>query len=71
MNEFVVVEFAEDRAVLVDGQLCGRTNELLVVEGGQHTISLDGPANVKPPEWDGVVENTDALKPLEVCFEKI
>lgn len=71
MNEYVVVVFEEDRAVLVDGQPCGRTGALLILEGGQHTLALDGPADVQPAAWDGVVEDTDAFEPLEVRFEKI
>src|SRR5688572_10585019 len=41
-SQFIVVDYPEDRNVLSGGNLVGRTNRLLVINPGVHTVSLAG-----------------------------
>jgi len=68
--EFVRVRFAEDRQVFIDGTPSGRTNQTLRVETGTHTFNLGNPRDYVPAWRRPVVENTSAIRPLVVTFEK-
>ena len=67
--EFVVVNFATERDVLIDGVLAGLTNHLITLAPGTYTFSLDGRRNFRPRERTVVVEGTSPLTPQEVDFE--
>jgi hypothetical protein len=71
--EYLLVRFGdEDRAVVIDGKVQGRTNEVLEVEKGTHKISLSPPSSdFTPSEIKVVLKKTTSLKPREVAFEKI
>lgn len=58
------------RTVFVDGEECGRTGKILRVERGKHTINLGDPRNYSSKWRRPLVENTTAIKPLKVEFEK-
>ncbi|MEK6372413.1 MAG: hypothetical protein AABO58_06925 [Acidobacteriota bacterium] len=50
MHQWIVVTFPEARDVLVDGTICGTTNQLMSVLLGSHTITLGGAQNyISPP----------------------
>ncbi len=71
MNEYVVVTFPIKRAVLMDGEPCGFTNEVLTIEGGQHTFTLGEPLDYRPESQTVYVENTNIAHRQEVPFEKL
>src|SRR5437763_1694542 len=55
--EFLKVIFFEERGVLVNGKRSGKTNLVIEIEAGTHTISLAPPTDFKPKkikmEWEG------------------
>jgi hypothetical protein len=68
--EFLVVLFPRKRQVRIDGEVNGRTNELIEIEGGEHTVTLGPPRNFKPASRTVDVRNTSALMPMTVSFEE-
>lgn len=66
--EFVVVEFPEERDVLLDGQVAGKTNQTLMVEEGNHLFELGDPKDYSPTSQEMTVENTTSINPLRVTF---
>jgi hypothetical protein len=68
---FLKVSFFEGRGVLIDGKLSGKTNLVIEIQAGTHTISLAPPADFKPAELTVVLEadETGPLSPKEVNFE--
>lgn len=70
--EFLLVRFEDDRELIIDGDTQGRTNIAIELEKGTHIISLKSPPlDFRPQEIKIVLENTTALSPMEVRFEKI
>jgi hypothetical protein len=71
--EYLLVRFgSEDRVVVIDGRIQGRTNEVLEVEKGTHKISIEAPpSDFTPSEIKVVLKKTTTLSPREVTFEKI
>jgi hypothetical protein len=69
MDESVWVTYVADRDVFVDGQLSGRTNQLMTVETGTHTFDLGLPQTYLPHEITKKVTGTTSLAPLELKFE--
>ena len=69
---FLKVIFWEERGVLVDGKRSGKTNFVIEIEEGTHTISLEPPANFKPSQVTVVLaaDQTGPLSPREVSFER-
>ena len=71
--QYVVVEFEEDRGVLVDGNPNGRTGESIRVDGGTYEFTLDGEQNYSPdPNYDSfevLVTKTSVLSPLILRFQ--
>ncbi len=68
--EFLVVLFPHKQQVKIDGEFNGFTNELIEIEGGEHTVTLGPPPNFKPPSRTVDVRNTSALTPMTVSFEE-
>jgi hypothetical protein len=71
---FLKIIFPEEqRGVLVNRKLCGKTNVVIEIQAGTHTISLVPPPDCKPAEIQIVLgpNDTGPLSPLEVTFEKI
>jgi hypothetical protein len=66
--EFLVVRFPRSRRVLIDDEFNGRTNELIELEAGRHTISLGPPPNFAPESQRITLRNTSPLEPREVGF---
>jgi len=70
--EYIIVKFKDDRAVIIDGELQGRTNVILEVEEGTHIIRIQSPPhNFKPSFRRPTVTGTSLPLPKEVHFEKI
>lgn len=68
--EYVIVTFSEDRDVLIDGDVGGRTGKVLQVEKGTHRFQLSDPQDYRPKWRQSVVKNTTFANPMEVTFEK-
>ena len=70
--EFLLVKFAEDRELIIDGNVQGRSNQTIELERGSHTISLKSPpSDFQPQQEEIVLENTTSISPMEVRFEKL
>jgi hypothetical protein len=70
--EYLLVNFPDDKEVLIDANLQGRTNETIEVEKGTHIISLKSPPqNYRPKQKKIVLAETSPLTPREVTFAKI
>ena len=67
--EFLVVLFPRKRQVKIDGEVNGSTNELIEIEGGEHSVTLGPPRTFKPASRNVDVRNTSALMPMTVSFE--
>jgi hypothetical protein len=71
--EYLLVHFAdEDRGVVVDDEPQGRTNEVIEIERGTHTVRLESPPlDFDPPEAVISLRKTTRLSPEEVTFVKV
>ena len=70
-NEYVLVELdgiEGERTVLVDGIPRGKTGDLIEVERGVRTISLEGEMDFAPDEVQLKVERTTFVAPARVEF---
>ena len=67
--EYLRVNFPVVRAVFVDGDECGRTNQLIRLDPGTHLIDLGDPPDYRPREQRHLVQGTTADRPLVVDFE--
>lgn len=70
MDQYVLVQFDEDRIVILDGRPGGRTNRLMVVPGGFHTFSLEGPDDFEPHAQREDVFGTSRFAPLQLAFHR-
>ncbi len=71
-REYLVVRLdGEPRAVLIDGIPQGKTNTLLEVEPGRHTVSLDPSEDSSPPQQIVDVKDTSSVQPSVAQFEII
>lgn len=68
--EFLRVTYPTNRAVFIDGELGGQTNEILNVEAGTHLFDLGKFANYTPTSQKATVTGTTALKPMVIVFQK-
>jgi hypothetical protein len=68
--EYVKVTYPADRAVRVDGDECGNTNEVLRVDAGTHVFDLGAPSDYAPDSREVDVEGTTALVPLVIAFTR-
>jgi hypothetical protein len=70
--EYLLVHFPDDRNVLIDNNVQGRTNETIELEAGTHVISLKSPPqDFRPRQKKIILAETSALTPREVSFAKI
>ena len=68
--EYVKVKYPTSRAVLVDDEKTGLTNEILRMGEGTHTFALNGAKNYKPLSQTLEIQGTNPVSPMEVAFEK-
>lgn len=72
MAEFLVVNFDEDRGVIIDGAPGEwRTNQVLQLQAGTYFVTLEPPPNFTPPEIKVVLRHTTVLAPKEITFTKV
>lgn len=70
--EYLLVNFPEDREVIIDKIVQGRTNEIVEIERGTHVISLKAPPNdFRPRQKKITLTDTSVLTPQEVTLAKI
>lgn len=71
--EYLKVNFLKERGVLVNGNQSGKTNLVIEIEAGTHTISLAPPPDFSPREINVTLEpnQTSPLSPQEVTFETV
>ena len=70
--EYLLVNFPEDRGVVIDREKQGRTNETIELEAGSHKVSLKSPPrDFRPGQRKVTLKGTSALTPKEVSFAKI
>jgi hypothetical protein len=70
--EYLLVKFPEARRVILNGVDTGQdTDQVIEMEAGHHTVTLSGSADYTPDEQIIVLQDTSALDPMEVRFEKI
>ncbi len=69
--EYLIVIFSEPRDVVINEVNSGqKTNTVIEVETGRHKIALSGPADYTPAAQELTLNDTSALDPKEVFFEK-
>lgn len=69
--EYLLVNFPQDRGVVIDEEEQGRTNETIELEAGTHTVTLTSPPNnFRPKQRKVTLTGTSALTPKEVSFAK-
>lgn len=71
MNEFILVEFAASREVIIDDNASGQhTGDVIEVDPGTHTISLGGAADFEPSEQNVNPSGTSPIAPLKITFTR-
>jgi len=73
LMEYLFVTFDDDREVVVDDAVQGRTNEVLELERGTHTVTLTSPPSDFRPKDEVTIalDGTTAITPREVRYEKV
>ena len=69
--EFLIVRFPESRTVLVDRVPQGRTNIVLQLPAGIHDVTLGPPHDFSPLEQKVLLQNTAALDPCRIQFQRL
>lgn len=69
--EFLLVEFDESRDVRVGDAWQGKTNIVLELEAGVHTVTLAPPFDFSPLEQKVRLRNTAALDPCRIVFQRL
>jgi hypothetical protein len=68
MDEWLQVNFPEQRDVLVDGTICGTTNKAMLVQRGTHIVTLGGTQNYVSPPMPVQIFNTTKQAPMILVF---
>jgi hypothetical protein len=66
--EYLLVNFRESRPVIIDDHEQGKTNEVIELVGGQHTVTLGGKPNFTPTEQTVSINDTSVVTPHEIQF---
>jgi len=66
--EFLLVQYPGERKVLLQNDVIGWTNEVIEIESGVYTISLDGDKDFTPANCKVNVRNTSVLDPQTIIF---
>lgn len=70
--EYLVVKFAEQRGVVVNGAPgAWTTNEILQLQAGTYIITLAPPMDFGPPEIKVVLRNTAVVITKIILFAKV
>ncbi len=68
--EFIIVKYPSSRTVYIDGTRAGFTNEIMVLETGNHEFDLGKPEIYAPQRIDREVKDTAVTDPMVLVFEK-
>ena len=68
--EYLVIRFPHPRRVIINENFQGRTNELIELEGGKYTVSLEPVSPFRPDSQAIDLRNTSALAPMTIRFEE-
>ncbi|MBL6987171.1 MAG: hypothetical protein ISR72_09075 [Methylobacter sp.] len=66
--EYLLVKFRENRSVIIDDHEQGKTNEVIELVGGQHSVTLGGKVDYLPTEQTVVINTTSVVSPHEIQF---
>ena len=70
--EYVIVHFAKNRKVYIDGRHSGGiTNKIFRVGAGTHDFDLGMPLNYRPRQKRMVINGTNALAPVVIKFDEL
>jgi hypothetical protein len=69
--EYLLVKFQESRGVIVDGDSEGMTNQVLELETGTHSVTLEPPIDFTPDLHEFLLRKTSVISPRVISFEKI
>lgn len=69
--EFLLVIFDDIREVRVDRKPKGKTNLVLELEAGFHTVTLGPPFDFSPVEQTVRLRNTAAIDPYRIVFQRL
>lgn len=69
--EYLLVKFHESRGVIIDGVSGGLTNEVLELETGTHSVTLEAPPDFTPDLHEFILRKTSVISPSIISFEKI
>ncbi len=71
-KEYIIAAYSGDpRDVLSGGNDIGVTNTLLTIETGNHTLTLDGPADYTSEPMPVMVADTSIAYPMTIQFTPI
>ena len=69
--EFLLVLFEEIREVRVGGKPRGKTNVVIDLEAGWHTVTLAPPFDFAPFEQKVRLRNTAPIAPYRIVFQRL
>lgn len=69
MDEYVRVNFREEREVIIDEEPNGKTNVVLRVETGTHIFTLGGAKDFEPESITRTIRDTNPIEPEDIDFE--
>ena len=69
--EYLLVKFQESRGVIIDGTSEGMTNQVLELETGTHSVTLEAPPDFTPDLHEFILRKTSVISPRIISFEKI
>lgn len=68
--QYLLVEFAESRGVIIDDVREGMTNQIIELEEGHHLVTLEPPPDFSPEMYELILRRTSELSPKVISFEK-
>jgi hypothetical protein len=69
--EYLLVKFQESRGVIIDGISEGMTNQVLELETGTHSVTLEAPPDFTPELHEFILRKTSVISPKVISFEKV
>lgn len=69
--EYLLVKFQESRGLIIDGISEGMTNQVLELETGTHSVTLEAPRDFTPELHEFLLRKTSAISPRVISFEKV
>lgn len=69
--QYLLVTFPEQRTVIIDDIEQGMTNEVIELEAGTHSATLQAPSDFDPEMREFILRRTSELNPKVIRFERI